>query len=371
MSKKTFLNRNQGFTLIELLTVIFIIALLATAVIFSVTSSRKAGRDTKRVSDVNQIQIALENYNRVEGRYPVTLTTGQPLIGPSGGVVYMNKIPQNPPYDTTDCAFSNYEYVYNEEEKSYQLFFCLEDQTSDLSPGLKVAKPTGITSPASPPPPPEFICGENLVDTRDSKSYSTVQIGSQCWMAENFNFGVMVSSSVHPSDNSILEKHCYNNIESNCDIYGGLYTLREAMYYSFLEGGQGICPDGWHLPSDNDFKQLEMNLGMSQAQADGAWWRGTNQGSKIAGEYDLWWDVSLRSDPGFGSSGLNIIPAPISYFMWAGGPYGFSGAGGYAYILISANSNASYFRIISYARTDIDRTMSSSEDTYSVRCLKN
>ncbi len=47
-------------------------------------------------------------------------------------------------------------------------------------------------------------------------------------------------------------------IQANCDTYGGLYHWHEMMAYSSIEGTQGICPDGWHLPTDNEWKTLEM-----------------------------------------------------------------------------------------------------------------
>jgi uncharacterized protein (TIGR02145 family) len=88
------------------------------------------------------------------------------------------------------------------------------------------------------------------------QSYNTVQIGSQCWMKENLNVGTMVISDntgvyhSNCSDNSIIEKYCYDNDPVNCTIYGGLYDWDEMMQYSTTPGVQGICPDDWHLPTE-------------------------------------------------------------------------------------------------------------------------
>ena len=106
-------------------------------------------------------------------------------------------------------------------------------------------------SPAKPP------CGEPLVDARDSQSYTTVQIGSQCWMASNLNIGMKIDVGGDQTDNATIERYCYGNNTANCDVYGGLYQWDEMMQYVTSEGAQGICPDGWHLPSDAEWMILE------------------------------------------------------------------------------------------------------------------
>ena len=106
-----------------------------------------------------------------------------------------------------------------------------------------------------------FTCGNNITDSRDGKSYSTVLIGSQCWMAENLNVGTRINSSGNQTDNSTFEKYCYDDIESNCNIYGGLYQWNEMMQYVTTEGVKGICPSGWHLPTASEWTALSTYLG--------------------------------------------------------------------------------------------------------------
>jgi uncharacterized protein (TIGR02145 family) len=88
------------------------------------------------------------------------------------------------------------------------------------------------------------------------KIYSTITIGDQCWMRENLNIGAMINGSQNDSDNGIIEKYCYNNDTNNCSIYGGLYQWNEAMQYSTIEKAKGICPNGWHVPSWNEFMSI-------------------------------------------------------------------------------------------------------------------
>jgi uncharacterized protein (TIGR02145 family) len=127
-----------------------------------------------------------------------------------------------------------------------------------------------------------FTCGDTLIDIRDGREYATVLIGSQCWMQQNLNFGTMLNHTIGQSNNLAFEKYCYNDDTTMCNMYGGLYQWNEAMDYSTVEGSQGICPIGWHLPGDNEWKMLEMHLGMSQASADSNnVFRGTNEAFKM------------------------------------------------------------------------------------------
>lgn len=104
-------------------------------------------------------------------------------------------------------------------------------------------------------------CGDNFTDPRNNKVYATVLIGTQCWMAQNLNVGNRIDGSSDQADNSTLEKYCYNDSEGNCDVYGGLYQWNEMMQYSTTPGVQGICPTGWHLPTDAEWSVLATYLG--------------------------------------------------------------------------------------------------------------
>jgi len=116
-------------------------------------------------------------------------------------------------------------------------------------------------------------CGDNLTDTRDSKTYKTVLIGNQCWMSENLNYGNMIQNTgpgQQMKDNSIAEKYCWDNNPDYCDgtngktKKGAFYEYQEAMQYY---GGQpaqpvqGVCPDGWHIPNYSEINTLMVSLG--------------------------------------------------------------------------------------------------------------
>jgi len=103
----------------------------------------------------------------------------------------------------------------------------------------------------------------NFVLCKDTSGtdYTTVTIGPQVWMAENLDVGVRINGSQVQTDNGIIEKYCYNDLDSNCNLYGGLYLWSEMMQYTANGGVQGICPTGWHLPTDGEWGVLSTFLG--------------------------------------------------------------------------------------------------------------
>lgn len=108
-----------------------------------------------------------------------------------------------------------------------------------------------------------------FTDGRDGKVYKTVTINDQIWMAENLNIGTMITnpSTTSQTNNGKAEKFCYKNDESYCDLYGGLYQWDEAMAYAKGEGATGICPDGWHLPTDEEWHNMVIFLDPADGEA--------------------------------------------------------------------------------------------------------
>jgi|GEM_PF-1496707 len=119
--------------------------------------------------------------------------------------------------------------------------------------------------------------GDPFTDPRDGQSYRTVVIGSQVWMAENLNIGSVIESTGPGSlmkDNGIIEKYCWEDEEGNCDggtgqmRRGGFYEWQEAVQYWSGQPSlpvQGICPDGWHIPSNAEWNTLLNYLGGASA----------------------------------------------------------------------------------------------------------
>jgi uncharacterized protein (TIGR02145 family) len=101
----------------------------------------------------------------------------------------------------------------------------------------------------------------STVSDAEGNIYETIKIGGQCWMKENLNTGTRIDGKFFQLNNGQVEKYCYNNSNSNCDIFGGLYTWAELMNYSQTEETQGICPDGWHIPGAYEFSRLSSFIG--------------------------------------------------------------------------------------------------------------
>jgi len=110
------------------------------------------------------------------------------------------------------------------------------------------------------------LFGDQIYYSR--KTYNTVTIQTQVWLKENLDVGTMITSNSkndHQTNNSTIEKYCYDNDPANCDTYGGLYQWNEAMKYVSTEGAQGICPTGWHIPTYSDMQILQAYVGNNQA----------------------------------------------------------------------------------------------------------
>jgi uncharacterized protein (TIGR02145 family) len=106
---------------------------------------------------------------------------------------------------------------------------------------------------------PVFNCGNNLIDIRDNTSYTTIKIGSQCWLAKNLNYGTVIASSQDQRDDCVPEKYCYQDNPINCGIQGGLYQWDKLMQFDATPADQGLCPPAWHIPTENDWNTLFAN----------------------------------------------------------------------------------------------------------------
>lgn len=130
----------------------------------------------------------------------------------------------------------------------------------------------------------------------DGNSYHTIQIGAQCWMKENlktthYSDGTPLLNGTGMEDTryDTTNKYyfIYNNDTSYISTYGLLYIWKAAVNgYSSEEDQkpseiQGVCPAGWHLPSDSEWKELEIYLGMSVQEANERSWRGSIEGGML------------------------------------------------------------------------------------------
>jgi len=205
----------------------------------------------------------------------------------------------------------------------------------------------------------------------DGNVYETVQIGEQLWMAENlkvthYRNGDAISTGHSNSEWSMLEIGAYAVYdEFYADIYGNVYN------WYVVGDERGVCPIGLSVPSDEEFKNLEMELGMSEAEANSVGWRGTNEGSKLAGNADLWGggiDGDLENDSEFGTSGFNALPG--SYRQSNTG-YFHSPSGGRGKFWTSSVTSSSHAknRELYYVASNIGRYGYNKKTGFSIRCM--
>ncbi len=240
-------------------------------------------------------------------------------------------------------------FVYSTDDSKVYCFNSSDNEWKEIDYGAGTIAP--------------FICGTNTVTDSDGNTYNTVLIVSQCWMAENLNIGTRIDGNNSQTNNNIMEKYCYDDDDANCTIYGGLYQWDEMMQYTSTEGSQGICPSGWHIPTDYEWKQLEIALGMSQGEAGNSGWRGTNEGGKMKETGTSHWNT-----PNTGAtneSGLTALPGGTSLGN-------FFGAIGEANNFISSSgttANSKWFRHLSYNSEQVYRSTESKLYSRSVRCI--
>lgn len=173
-----------------------------------------------------------------------------------------------------------------------------------------------------------------LNDSRDGQSYKTVELGSQWWMAENLNFYSNSGSWYYDNDSVTY-----------AEAYGRLYTWETA---------ENICPAGWHLPTDSEWKELEMYLGMTQVQTDNTGWRGTDQG------------VQLSID---GNSRFEALLAGYRFYTRA---FYDLGTSAYFWSSTEASTDFAWCRYITPDEyTGVNRSGFLKESGLSVRCVKD
>lgn len=222
---------------------------------------------------------------------------------------------------------------------------------------------------------------EDMVMDADGNIYRTVKIGDQVWMAENLKSTMYSDRTPVPFvEDSARWFHftreslgyCwYGNVETHGYVYGALYSWPAATrafdgISTIEEGVQGICPDGWHLPSDNEWKELELYLGMTPEEAGAVKWRGSDQGGRLKYEGIESWKA-----PNSGASnevGFNALPGGYRH----GGAM-FLGVSETARFWTSTQRGYGYawYRAVDFDRTDVYKDFSGVYRGHSVRCVKD
>jgi uncharacterized protein (TIGR02145 family) len=214
-----------------------------------------------------------------------------------------------------------------------------------------------------------YPCPGLVQFTYGGQTYNTIQIGDQCWMKENLNIGTMASSTStstshsNCSNNGLIEKYCYNNDTTNCAIYGGLYDWDEMMQYSSLSGIQGICPNGWHLPTDAEWCALTTFLD-STVNCNILGSSGTDAGGKLKETGTIHW--ASPNTGGTNESGFTGLGAGDRHDL--GGFWNLS-QGAFYWSSSESSSLEAIDRHIAWTSALVNRMPALKTAGFSVRCL--
>jgi len=412
------IKKNHAFTLIELLVVIAIIGILATISVISLQNVRAKARDARRVADVKQIQIALELYFSDVGRYPTAAEFNLGSLystSSNGTTTYMVIIPTAPNPPDGNCDSQSNVYLYSQQQggSDYSIDYCLGGKAS-LDAGLKCATSDAILDrdccsafPIAYEGGPYDADG---ISTTTGGYYRAVRIGHQCWTKDNLNIGQMIyncsnDGGITPADycdglgnhnkqdnDNVIEKYCWgNNIvnpdlssSQGCNTDGGLYQWAEAMALPSSCNNsdcssqislkhRGICPIGWHIPTDAEWHAVEYYLS-AEPKCDSTHSNNNclSAGNKMLKRFDnpfVGYNGCHIFNDDCGASGLDIISG--GYTEWAGA---FSYLNWYTKYLSATQTNDSQVAIRMFDKYQTGIYYYS--DTYKgqgffVRCIKD
>lgn len=201
----------------------------------------------------------------------------------------------------------------------------------------------------------------------EGKVYHTTQIFSQCWLKENLNVGTMIDGYLHQLNNGVIEKYCYDDIETNCTIYGGLYQWGEMMQYAIQGGNQGLCPSGWHVPDDEELKILDGSVdskyGIGDPEWDEYYYRGFDAGKNLKAAHG--WNFRDNGTDLFGFTGL---PGGFRYDY--GDFYSIKDEGRW-WTSTEYDVDESWNHVLSHDSSQADHTHERMVTGYSIRCLRD
>ncbi len=210
-------------------------------------------------------------------------------------------------------------------------------------------------------------CGGQTSLTYDGRTYDLVEIGGQCWFADNLATDQYRNGDLIPTglDIAIWQNTTagayaiYNNDPANDVTYGKLYN-----WYTTVDT-RGLCPAGWHVPTDCEWMYLEGSLGMSVADQETAEWRGTNEGGALK-------TTTNWNSPNVGatnSSGFTALPGG-----WRSnfGSYSIFGDDGLWWSSTEYDSVNAWYRGLNYLISDVDRNDDVNKHFgFSVRCVRD
>ena len=234
-----------------------------------------------------------------------------------------------------------------------------------------------------------FIFGQDSAGTVtdiDGNIYKTIKIGSQIWMAENLKVVNYRNGDPIPNITSNSEweglstgAYCvYDNEDSYTDTYGYLYN------WYVVTDNRNIAPDGWHVPTDKEWEQLDMYLGISRLDMffNGSSWIGVDEGGKMKEVGTTHWnnpntgatnESGLSARPGGmrGDNGYYDYIGTRAYFWSTSKVDNLLGPHAYFWSTSKADYNLAWFHMLSSTSSWIYRHYHFKSCGFSVRCVRD
>ncbi len=206
-----------------------------------------------------------------------------------------------------------------------------------------------------------WICGNGTVADADNNIYGTIQIGTQCWMRQNMRVGTRIAASTDQTNNATIEKYCDSNSDANCTSAnpnqpdGGLYQWNEAMQYVTTAGARGICPTGFHIPTDAEQYTLEnylKDVGQTCDASRNGGYDCNTAGTKLRPGGTSGFEGNLA---GYASAGHFVNRGSVGWF-WSSSE--------------SGSNNSAWFRNLRFPMSAVYReAYSKTSFAFSVRCV--
>lgn len=241
----------------------------------------------------------------------------------------------------------------NHLKNKYLLFYALVFSTLCLFECKKKATP--LTS----------IETGTVKDTQGN-TYNTVKIGNQWWMAENLKVKVYNDSTAIVEVKSTDADSLWANktIGAFCNV-----DTRYGLYYNWyaINTSKKIAPVGWHVATDDDWKILEMELGIPGTEADQTSWRGTTAVEKLLPQASVGWPTTYLVF-GTNESGFSALPGGCKVFN---GEVGDLASTGYWWSSSNRDPQNAWYRNLSCTNNAVFRYYANKRYGFSVRCVKD
>jgi len=200
-----------------------------------------------------------------------------------------------------------------------------------------------------------------FTDSRDGRTYKWVEIGNQIWMAENLSYIPYVSTFTNDTGLFV-----YNYKGSSVDMakkteefkkYGCLYTWEISLH---------VCPDGWHLPGDDEWQELQKTIGIPSSQVGKYLWHGTNEDKLLKSTF--WSEPYGKPN---NATSFSALPAGYHHRETENGYIYFHGLGGSAYFGSSTKYDYPIMIVLDSYHNGIMKTGAAESFGCSVRCIRD